>query len=32
MKFELEIIKFNVMDVITTSADECPEPPFMPLD
>ena len=25
MKFELEVVKFNVADVITTSGETCPE-------
>ena len=24
MKFELEVVRFNTVDVITTSAEECP--------
>ncbi len=26
MKFELEVVKFNVADVITTSGDDCANP------
>ena len=32
MKFELEIVKFNVADVITTSPDTCADDYTMPDD
>ena len=25
MKFELEVVKFNVADVVTTSGSDCPQ-------